>query len=80
MTDECKSLQIDAPSEASTPVALQSGLVSMDILAWQGNQWRTEPVPAADGAQAEDPSGLQVALVLQGRDVPMVKFFLLRGT
>ncbi|KFI05064.1 type II secretion system protein J [Massilia sp. BSC265] len=70
----------DAPSEASTPVALQSGLVSMDILAWQGNQWRTEPVPAADGAQAEDPSGLQVGLVVQGRDVPMVKFFLLGGT
>ena len=70
----------DAPSEASTPVALQSGLVGMNILAWQGNQWRLEPAPVADGAQPEDPSGLQVGLVVQGREVPMIKFFLLGGT
>ncbi|MGI4843029.1 MAG: PulJ/GspJ family protein [Janthinobacterium lividum] len=70
----------DAPSEASTPVALQSGLLGMSIMAWQGNQWRLEPAPVADGAQAEDPGGLQVGLVVQGRDVPMVKFFLLGGT
>ncbi len=49
-------------------------------MAWQGNQWRLEPAPVADGAQPEDPSGLQVGLVVQGRDVPMVKFFLLGGT
>jgi general secretion pathway protein J len=52
----------------------------MNILAWQANGWRAEPAAAADGAQAEDPSGLQVGLVVQGKDVPMIKFFLLGGT
>lgn len=70
----------DAPSESAPPVALQSGLTGMNILAYQGNQWRSEPAPAADGTQAEDPSGLQVGLVVQGKEVPMIKFFLLGGT
>ena len=70
----------DAPSGASTPVALQTGLVGMTILAWQGNQWRADPAPAADGAQAEEPGGLQVGLLVQGRQVPMIKYFLLGGT
>jgi general secretion pathway protein J len=70
----------DAPSESAPPVTLQSGLAGMNILAWQANQWRAEPVPGADGAQAADPSGLQVGLVVQGKEVPMIKFFLLGGT
>jgi general secretion pathway protein J len=70
----------DAPSESAPPVVLQGGLAGMNILAWQANQWRAEPAPAADGAQLEDPSGLQVGLVVQGKDVPMIKFFLLGGT
>lgn len=70
----------DVPSESSPPVALQSGLVGMNVLAWQGDQWRVDSAPAADGSQAEDPSGLQVGLVLQGIEVPMIKFFLLGGT
>ncbi|MFN3789697.1 type II secretion system protein J [Massilia sp.] len=70
----------DAPSEASTPVTLQSGLIGMNILAWQGNQWRVDPAPVADGAQAEDPDGLQVGLFVQGREAPMIKYFLLGGT
>lgn len=81
----------DAPSESAPPVALQSGLVGMNILAWQGNQWRAEPAPAsapvpvpvpdpaAEGS-ATDPEGLQVGLVVQGKEVPMIKFFLLGGT
>ncbi len=70
----------DAPSESAPPVALQSGLVGMNILAYQGGQWRAEAAPAADGAQLEDPTGLQVGLVVQGKEVPMIKFFLLGGT
>ncbi|RZA30463.1 MAG: prepilin-type N-terminal cleavage/methylation domain-containing protein [Lysobacteraceae bacterium] len=70
----------DAPSESAQPVTLQTGLVGMNILAWQGNVWRAEPAPIADGAQVEDPGGLQVGLVVQGRPVPMIKFFLLGGT
>lgn len=77
----------DAPSESAPPVALQSGLVGMNVLAWQGNQWRAESAPGADpaapvadGNHVEDPSGLQVGLVVQGIEVPMVKFFLLGGT
>ena len=70
----------DAPSEASTPVALQSGLLGMNILVWQGNGWRTESTPVADGAQPEDPGGLQVGLLVPDREAPLIKFFLLGGT
>lgn len=74
----------DAPSESAPPVALQNGLAGMNILAYQANQWRSEPAAStgnsADGAQPEDPTGLQVGLVVQGEEVPMIKFFLLGGT
>ncbi len=70
----------DAPSESSPPVALQHGLAGMNILSYQAGQWRAEPAVAADGAQAEDPGGLQVGLVVQGQAAPMIKFFLLGGT
>lgn len=70
----------DTPSESAPPVALQGGLAAINILAYQGNQWRAEAAPAADGSQPEDPSGLQVGLVAQGQQEPMVKFFLLGGT
>jgi general secretion pathway protein J len=70
----------DAPSETAPPVVLQNGVAGMNILAYQADQWRAEPVAAVEGAQAEDPTGLQVGLVVQGKEVPMIKFFLLGGT
>jgi len=75
-----QALASDAPSESAPPVVLQGGLAGMSIQAWQANQWRIEPAAATDGAQAEDPSGLQVGLVVQGKEVPMIKYFLLGGT
>ena len=75
-----QSLAGDAPSESAPPVALQTGLAGMNILAYQANQWRAEPAAATEGAQVDDPTGLQVGLVVQGKEVPMIKFFLLGGT
>jgi general secretion pathway protein J len=64
-------------------VALQSGLAGLHVLVWQNNAWRqavttstAAPPPGAPPA-ATDPRGLQVALQLQGREVPMLKSFLL---
>jgi general secretion pathway protein J len=55
----------------------------MQVLVWQNNAWRqavttstAAPPPGAPPA-ATDPRGLQVALQLQGREVPMLKSFLL---
>jgi general secretion pathway protein J len=64
-------------------VALQSGLAGMQVLVWQNNAWRpavttsTAPPPPGAPPTATDPRGLQVALQLQGREVPMLKSFLL---
>ena len=70
----------DAPSESSPPVTLQTGVAAMQIQSWQNDAWHKEPVPVPEGAQAEEASGIQVALTSQGLAGPMVKFFLLGGT
>jgi len=75
-----QSAASDAPSESAPPVALQGGLAAINILAYQGNGWRAEPAPVSAGAQGDDPTGLQVGLVAQGQQQPMIKFFLLGGT
>jgi general secretion pathway protein J len=74
-------------ADTSGAVALQSGLAGMQVLVWQNNAWRqavttstaVPPPNAPPNAPptATDPRGLQVALQLQGREVPMLKSFLL---
>ena len=70
----------DAPSESAPPVNLQSGVAGMQVQAWQNNAWQKQPVPLVEGAQAEEPAGLQVGLTVTGLTGPMVKSFLLGGT
>ncbi len=69
----------NAPSDSAPPVVLQSGLNTMAIQVWQNNGWRSEGLVAADG-QLVEPGGIQVSLVSQGVNLPMVKSLLLGGT
>ncbi|WP_296945540.1 type II secretion system protein J [uncultured Massilia sp.] len=77
-------------ADTSGAVALEGGVAGMQVATWQNNAWRQAGVdPGANaGAAARernpiadqlnlDPTGLQVALQLQGAQVPMVKSFLL---
>ncbi|MBQ5940951.1 type II secretion system protein J [Massilia sp. AB1] len=89
-----QSISSDAPAQNSPPVALQNGVLGMQIQAWQNNAWRNEPaqvvgnpqqqqqpplVQAPTGASNE-PTGVQVALNVRNLAAPMIKSFLLGGT
>lgn len=89
-----KALASDAPAENAPSVVLQVGVTAMQVQGWQNNAWRNEPTavggtgeqqgagglapPSALGAP--EPTGVQVALTVQGLGQPMVKSFLLGGT
>jgi general secretion pathway protein J len=75
-----------ATSDADTtpPVNLQAGVVGMELMSWYGGAWHQElpqAAASAPGAAAVVPpvTGLQVALQVQGQEVPMSKSFLLGG-
>ena len=70
----------DAPTEAATPVILQSRVAAMGIQVWQGNAWRAEATQATEGGQPLEPDGIQVSLTSTGLAAPMVKSLLLGGT
>ena len=87
-----QSIASDAPAQNSPPVALQNGVLGMQIQVWRNNAWRTEPglavgnplaqpvpIPVPAGASNE-PSGVLVALNVQNLAAPMIKSFLLGGT
>jgi len=86
-----QAIASDAAAENSPSVVLQVGVVGMQVQGWQNNVWRNEPtavggapvdltgtVPSAKSAL--EPTGVQVALSVQGLAQPMVKAFLLGGT
>lgn len=88
-----QALVSDAPSENSPAVALQAGVAAMQIMGWQNNAWRAEmseqpataqadqqPNPLSQNQVLSNPTGVQVALTVQGLAAPMVKSFLLGGT
>jgi hypothetical protein len=66
----------------------------MQVQGWQNNAWRNEPTavggngegqpppidPSLGPARSREPTGVQVALTVQGLGQPMVKSFLLGGT
>ncbi len=80
-------------TDTSGAVALQAGVTGMQVLTWENRAWRqstsaatTGSAAAANGTQSAQqdpntvplpPTGLQVALQVQGQDVPMTKSFLL---
>ena len=88
-----QALSSDAPAENSPPVVLQAGVTAMRIMGWQNNAWREEmseqpagpqtqpqPNPLNPNQSLTEPTGVQVALTVQGLAAPMVKSFLLGGT
>jgi general secretion pathway protein J len=74
-------------------VALQAGVAGMTLRTWQGGQWRSATgaltsanattaaaaagVPEAVATQV--PTGLEVALQMQGQNTALVKVFLLES-
>jgi general secretion pathway protein J len=60
-------------------VVLQTGLAGMQVMGYQNDQWRPQ-LATNEIDQPQDPSGLQVGLVVPGQAAPMVKSFLLGGT
>jgi general secretion pathway protein J len=69
----------DTPSASAPPVVLQTGLAGMQVMGYQNDQWRPQ-LATNEIDQPQDPSGLQVGLVVPGQAAPMVKSFLLGGT
>jgi general secretion pathway protein J len=81
-------------SDASVAVPLQTGVLGMAVLVWDGSAWRQSTPDATGGAnpqqptpppgmnapnQSATPTGLQVALTLDRLPNPMSKSFLLGG-
>jgi len=67
-------------TDTTPPVALQAGVTGMDLMTWQNGDWRRGPPPtAAQVSVVLPPTGLQVALQVQGLVQPMSKSFLLGG-
>lgn len=77
-----QALVSDAPAENSPSVALQEGVAGMQVQAWQNRAWRATPgdLDMTPGTGAGEPTGLQVALTVQGMNGPVFKSFLLGGT
>ena len=86
-----QAIASDAAAENAPSVVLQVGVVGMQVQGWQNNVWRNEPTAVGGGTpdpagtdlnakNAQDPTGVQVALTVQGLAQPMVKAFLLGGT
>ena len=89
-----QSISSDAPAQNSPPVALQNGVLGMQIQAWQNNAWRNEPAQVVGNPQQQqqqplvqapagagnEPTGVQVALNVRNLAAPMIKSFLLGGT
>ena len=73
-------------TDASTGVVLQTGVAGMGLRLWQGREWRLAAsapsqaqatVAQAAGLPSVAPTGLEVALQLQGQQTSLVKVFLL---
>ncbi|MDQ2820396.1 MAG: prepilin-type N-terminal cleavage/methylation domain-containing protein [Pseudomonadota bacterium] len=60
-------------TDTTPPVALQSGIATMQMLIWQNGVWRQS---VAGNVVAQ---GLQVAMQVQNAEAPMSKSFLLGG-
>lgn len=71
-------------TDTSGAVALQNGVAGMQVLVWQNGGWRQAVTQVAANATIvaqstgvdPNPTGLQVALLQQGQEVPLSKFFL----
>ena len=90
-----QALASDALAENAPSVVLQVGVTAMQVQGWQNNAWRNEPTAVGGNTNPQlpnntdppqvfdrslEPTGVQVALTVQGLGQPMVKSFLLGGT
>jgi len=88
-----QAIASDAPAENAPSVVLQVGVAGMQVQGWQNNAWRNEPTAVGGNGEQQlpnppppvpgrslEPTGVQVALTVQGLGQPMVKSFLLGGT
>jgi general secretion pathway protein J len=74
-------------TDAGTDVVLQTGVAGMGLRLWQGREWSlaagatasaiAQAAAQAAGLPAVAPTGLEVALQLQGQQTSMIKVFLL---
>jgi general secretion pathway protein J len=67
--------------DASPPVILQKGVTGMTVQTWETSGWKTGGKPRENnpGALELPPTGLQVALQVEGVSAVMIKSFLLGG-
>ncbi|TFW34126.1 prepilin-type N-terminal cleavage/methylation domain-containing protein [Massilia horti] len=63
--------------DTTPPVALQPGVSGMQTLVFQNNTWHDMSQSSTNGVQLP-PTGLQVALQVNGLEAPMTKAFLLQ--
>jgi general secretion pathway protein J len=71
-------------TDTSGSVALQNGVAGMQVLVWQNGGWRQSVTQVVANANImaqstgvnPNPTGLQVALLQQGQEIPLSKFFL----
>ncbi|MGZ5201302.1 MAG: prepilin-type N-terminal cleavage/methylation domain-containing protein [Telluria sp.] len=66
-------------SDTTPQVTLQAGVVAMQVLIWQNNQWRSALQTQASVGLPLPPTGVQVQLTAHDQKVPMTKAFLLGG-
>jgi general secretion pathway protein J len=66
-------------ADPTPPVALQAGVTGMQLMTWQNGDWHQAgaPAPEQQASVVIPPTGLQVALQVQGLEQPMSKSFLL---
>ncbi|HEY0064896.1 MAG TPA: prepilin-type N-terminal cleavage/methylation domain-containing protein [Telluria sp.] len=68
-------------TDSTPPVILQKGVTGMVVQTWENNRWQIGGKPRENNPSALElpPSGLQVALQVQGVNAVMIKSFLLGG-
>jgi len=65
-------------TDTSQPVALQPDVAAMTVRLWVNGNWQTNTAAVTTtGGPAPVPTGLEVTLLLRGRDNGMLKIFLL---
>lgn len=75
-------------TDPSPAVVMQTGVAAMTMRLWQNNSWRSTTTGAAQSTQQQAPAsplaqvsnvptGLEVALQLQGQEIALIKIFLL---
>ena len=80
-------MAVISDTDSNAQVPLQKGVAGMQVQTWENNSWRLSGQPPGQGQTAQNtpqavvlpPTGLQVALQVQGAPAPMLKSFLLGG-